>query len=164
MFRFRPFCFLFLSHPSGYLHRVGRVFFFVQSTNNFVIFSFFFFLFSVFLKFASLRIFAWSGTFYCTVIIAVGSSRNDFSFFFRRFPGGIFVFRVRQVTGITWDDGCHFCSSNRCEDNTYDYEGVLITDPGKDCYWNDADCPAVRDNSTFKLTLRLEKNAGSATT
>ncbi|CAN0367989.1 unnamed protein product, partial [Hapterophycus canaliculatus] len=47
-----------------------------------------------------------------------------------------------EVTGITWDDGCHFCGSDRCEQNTYDYSGELIDGEasGKDCYWPDSEC------------------------
>ncbi|CAB1099068.1 unnamed protein product [Ectocarpus sp. CCAP 1310/34] len=47
-----------------------------------------------------------------------------------------------EVTGISWDDGCHFCGSSQCEDNTYDYTGQLIGGEGngQDCYWPDSDC------------------------
>ena len=31
------------------------------------------------------------------------------------------------MTGITWDDACLFCTTNECEDNTFDFEGNLAT-------------------------------------
>lgn len=46
-----------------------------------------------------------------------------------------------EVTGISWDDGCHFCGSSDCELNTYTYSGELAKDSGKDCYWLDSECP-----------------------
>ncbi|CAN0422015.1 unnamed protein product, partial [Laminaria digitata] len=46
-----------------------------------------------------------------------------------------------EVTGISWDDGCHFCGSSECEKNTYDYNGgQLVEDSGEDCFWPDAEC------------------------
>lgn len=32
-----------------------------------------------------------------------------------------------NVTGITWDNACVFCSKNECQDNTYGYNGQLAT-------------------------------------
>lgn len=50
-----------------------------------------------------------------------------------------------QVTGISWDDGCHFCSSDQCQQNTYEYSGELITGEGagESCYWPDSECLQV---------------------
>lgn len=58
--------------------------------------------------------------------------------------GSLFVFR--QVTGISWDDGCHFCGDDQCEENAYTYDGELIegAGSGKDCYWPDSECLQVR--------------------
>lgn len=57
------------------------------------------------------------------------------------------IFRLFQVTGISWDDGCHFCGSSSCEENTYEYAGNLTADSGQDCYWSDSICPEVRASS-----------------
>lgn len=32
-----------------------------------------------------------------------------------------------NVTGITWDNACVFCSADECQDNTYGYDGQLAT-------------------------------------
>lgn len=51
-----------------------------------------------------------------------------------------------DVTGVTWDDGCLFCSNTKdsCMHNTYNYNGVIVEgskeDEGKDCYLPDAKC------------------------
>ena len=44
------------------------------------------------------------------------------------------------ITGVTWDDGCTFCSSNECIENTYDFQGVLKPTGGKDCHIPDPEC------------------------
>ena len=33
-----------------------------------------------------------------------------------------------NVTGITWDNACVFCTSDECEDNTYNFTGGLATE------------------------------------
>jgi hypothetical protein len=48
-----------------------------------------------------------------------------------------------RVTGITWDDGCHFCArKTECAFNTYDYSGSNSTVPagGNDCFFTDEAC------------------------
>eukprot|EP00904_Undaria_pinnatifida_P009121 jgi/Undpi1/5339/HiC_scaffold_2.g00620.m1 len=61
----------------------------------------------------------------------------------RTFPIHTAIITVDQgeVTGISWDDGCHFCGSANCEKNTYDYNGgTLLPDSGEDCFWLDSEC------------------------
>lgn len=33
-----------------------------------------------------------------------------------------------NVTGITWDNACVFCKSDECENNTYNYNGEIVTE------------------------------------
>jgi hypothetical protein len=45
------------------------------------------------------------------------------------------------VTGVVWDDGCHFCADSSCEYNTYNFAGEVVSDHvGKDCYVADDSC------------------------
>lgn len=49
------------------------------------------------------------------------------------------------VKGITWDDACLFCSKNRCEEDTYDFNGnmgnqELFKQPTKGCFIETAEC------------------------
>uniref|UniRef100_A0A7S3UNI9 Uncharacterized protein n=1 Tax=Heterosigma akashiwo TaxID=2829 RepID=A0A7S3UNI9_HETAK len=55
----------------------------------------------------------------------------------------VFVLDEGVVEGVTWDDGCLYCSGSSCTENTYEYDGSLYTSadlPGKDCYLADASC------------------------
>ncbi|CAM9252365.1 unnamed protein product, partial [Phaeothamnion confervicola] len=46
-----------------------------------------------------------------------------------------------EVTGIAWDDGCHYCLGETCDFNTYTYDGLLAnTTNGEDCWWSNDDC------------------------
>lgn len=50
-----------------------------------------------------------------------------------------------DVTGITWDDGCLFCSNTHdsCTDNSFDVMGEKDkgkNEQGKDCYIPDSEC------------------------
>jgi hypothetical protein len=50
-----------------------------------------------------------------------------------------------EVIGITWDDACVFCGSDKCEENTVDFNGVEATQkssgqPTKGCYITEEDC------------------------
>jgi hypothetical protein len=49
------------------------------------------------------------------------------------------------VAGITWDDGCLFCSDEICLENTYDFNGNPGTQqefgqPTKGCYITQPEC------------------------
>jgi hypothetical protein len=49
------------------------------------------------------------------------------------------------VIGITWDDACVFCGSDKCNENTVDFNGVEATQkssgqPTKGCYIPQEDC------------------------
>eukprot|EP00903_Cladosiphon_okamuranus_P012007 g11274.t1 len=76
--------------------------------------------------------------------------RNDL----KTFPIHTAVISVDEgeVTGISWDDGCHFCSSSQCQQNTYEYSGELITGDGagESCYWPDAEC--LQDGAVDKVS------------
>jgi hypothetical protein len=53
-----------------------------------------------------------------------------------------------EVIGITWDDACVFCGSDKCEENTLDFNGVEATQkssgqPTKGCYITQEDCNTV---------------------
>jgi len=46
-----------------------------------------------------------------------------------------------KVENLVWDDGCHFCSSNRCIPATRDFDGNVVTEDFlDDCYLADEDC------------------------
>ena len=50
-----------------------------------------------------------------------------------------------RVKGITWDDACLFCGGDRCEENTYDFNGNLGTrsdyrQPTRGCYHTAEEC------------------------
>ena len=52
------------------------------------------------------------------------------------------------VKGITWDDACLWCGNDKCEENTYDFNGKLGTQkeygqPTKGCYIEQAACSAA---------------------
>jgi hypothetical protein len=62
------------------------------------------------------------------------------------------------VKGIAWDDACLFCSSNRCEENTYDFYGnqKKLDDPTKGCYFTKEQCDdmsATKNGNECDLTL-----------
>jgi hypothetical protein len=49
------------------------------------------------------------------------------------------------VLGITWDDACVFCGSDKCDENTVDFNGVEATQkssgqPTKGCHITQEDC------------------------
>mmetsp|Transcript_1163 Transcript_1163/g.1640 ORF Transcript_1163/g.1640 Transcript_1163/m.1640 type:complete len:240 (+) Transcript_1163:63-782(+) len=55
----------------------------------------------------------------------------------------IFIMNKGEVEGVVWDDGCLYCSSSSCAENTYDFAGNLYTtdnNGGKDCFIQDAEC------------------------
>ncbi|CAM9927496.1 unnamed protein product [Ascophyllum nodosum] len=60
-----------------------------------------------------------------------------------------------EVTGISWDDGCHFCSSSDCQENTYDYSGELAEESGPDCYWPDESCNEAGTESNVSSLCQL---------
>ncbi len=50
-----------------------------------------------------------------------------------------------EVKGISWDDACEFCGSDKCEESTVDFNGVEVTEessgqPTKGCYITQEDC------------------------
>jgi hypothetical protein len=54
-----------------------------------------------------------------------------------------------NVTGITWDDACLFCTVNECEANTYDFQGNLATEeeakqPVNGCFVPEEECKAMQ--------------------
>ena len=51
-----------------------------------------------------------------------------------------------EITGITWDDGCHFCEETSCADNTYDFRSNKIMDDNladSNCYVLDDECASA---------------------
>ena len=62
------------------------------------------------------------------------------------------------VTGVTFDNGCHFCSSSSCEENMWNFDGSASTTvTGKDCFWDDEDCVNSNGdvNELCQLTVYL---------
>ncbi|CAM9118509.1 unnamed protein product [Pylaiella littoralis] len=72
----------------------------------------------------------------------------------KTFPIHTAIINVEQgeVTGISWDDGCHFCGSDQCQENAYDFNGELIQGDGssEDCFWPDSSC--VMDGNDGKVS------------
>jgi hypothetical protein len=61
-----------------------------------------------------------------------------------------------RVTGITWDDGCHFCArKTECAFNTYDYSGSNGSVPagGNDCFFTDAACEIGSNSNDTSSTI-----------
>jgi hypothetical protein len=62
-----------------------------------------------------------------------------------------------EVIGITWDDACVFCGSDKCLENTVDFNGVEATQkssgqPTKGCYIKQEDCNLVVATPTDSKT------------
>lgn len=47
---------------------------------------------------------------------------------------------IGDITGITWDEGCTFCTDATCAPNTYDFAGELYPAGPKACYLDDTEC------------------------
>jgi hypothetical protein len=60
----------------------------------------------------------------------------------RTFPymTAIITVDMGEITGITWDEGCTFCTESECVDNTYDFTGAQKVGGGKACYVDDTTC------------------------
>lgn len=61
------------------------------------------------------------------------------------------------VEGMAWDDGCVFCSSDRCEQNTYSFNGDMYTDlpPTKACYLEKDECDDIVNKGGTECDLTL---------
>jgi hypothetical protein len=64
------------------------------------------------------------------------------------------------VQGIVWDDACIFCSKNECEENTFDFSGVLGTtkqfnQPTGGCFLEKATCIQFNQDSRTDCDLIL---------
>lgn len=61
------------------------------------------------------------------------------------------------VRGISWDDACVFCGSNRCVENTYDFSGqqAFPREPTTGCYLTKQECSDIhsKGGNTCDLTL-----------
>ena len=61
------------------------------------------------------------------------------------------------MQGIAWDDACIFCSSKRCEENTFRFDGspASLNEPTKGCYIPLADCDAIHGNQGDDCNLKI---------
>ena len=58
---------------------------------------------------------------------------------------------------MAWDDGCVFCSDERCDQNTYSFNGEMYTKlpPTKTCYLEKSECDNIINQGGTECDLTL---------
>ena len=58
---------------------------------------------------------------------------------------------------MAWDDGCVFCSSDRCQQNTYSFTGEMYTTlpPTEACYLDKSECNEIESEGGTECDLTL---------
>ena len=66
-----------------------------------------------------------------------------------------------KVKSVAWDNFCHWCKSDRCAQNTVNYDARLVMKIGSNCYLPDTDCfkyngvGNITSNQLCELTVSL---------
>jgi len=85
--------------------------------------------------------------------------RGYFDKVFGIFPHLTAIVDVRDgvVQGIAWDDACVFCDANRCQENTYAFDGdqVTLEEPTKGCYYTKEECDVIHSQGGYDCDLTL---------